>query len=542
VLTDATRRQLQRLRFLLEEALARTQDSTDIGRHSALVLLDGACEYAMSVALGHLGQQIERQFPQKFDALKKARPEWKPDTWSSVMQLHRARNDAQHHGTVAAASYMPSWAAQAQRFIDSLVQVTFEVELRTILVADAVESEDVRRLLVEAEKALEQQDASAAFDAAVAGFDFARGAWRGQRSEAIGRLTLAYSGLSQLGGAETDPTNVSLLRFEDLLEVQPFAPDVAEYHWLLARRGEAKEKLAPSLDVAQRAFLFVLAWVLRWEAFAARYEARRYPPPAPPYEPPVTGADHPVIYDTVVETQHHVGDLLDQPTLENVRYTVRVTLADIPDGERELWAQQVGDVLNERIAERGFDHVGAANVNAGGVVRFHGVSSQVTGDEIQAWIARALSEGDRRYRQKLSERQERAARLPSLRARFEEAMKSVEADQLVIGVTSDERDDGSFWVGVQFRRDETDPMLGHIFDGVAQSARSGRASVDYFDTALWFQTDFDPTEAAALIETIIVGYREQAATRQRGLAEVEARRGALEAELRNKTTASGPRP
>jgi hypothetical protein len=79
-----------------------------------------------------------------------------------------------------------------------------------------------------------------------------------------------------------------------------------------------------------------------------------------------------------------------------------LTLADLPDVDRELWVQQVGDLLNELIAERGFDHIGAANVDAGGIVRFHGVSAHVTSDEIRTWI----STGERRYRLTASERQQ----------------------------------------------------------------------------------------------------------------------------------------
>lgn len=163
MLTDAGRRQLQRLRFLLEEALARTQDPTEIGRHSALVQLDGACEYAMGIALGHRGQSIPRMFPQKFEALRTELEEWRPDAWASVLQLHEARNLVQHHGTVPDSRNMPSWAAQAQRFIDSLVAAAFDVELPSVLVADSVESADVHQALVEAEQAILQQDAAAAF-------------------------------------------------------------------------------------------------------------------------------------------------------------------------------------------------------------------------------------------------------------------------------------------------------------------------------------------------------------------------------------------
>lgn len=306
----------------------------------------------MGISLGYLGKPIPREFRRKFDELEKALPAWTTDTWASVAQLHEARNQAQHHGTVADASYLPSWAAQAQRLIASLVKAAFHVELRDVLVADSIANENVRRPLIEAEGALEQEDAASALTATLAGFDVARKAWRGQRADAIGDLRLQSTGLSHLSGIETDPTNLSLIRFEDLLEVQPFAPDIAEYHWLVARRAEVEQALAPSLDVARRAFLFVVAWVLRWEAFAARYEARRFPPPPRQYEPPVTGAGHPVLYDADVERLHQIGDWLDDPTLENIRYSVRLLLADVPTEQPELWAQQAGDVLNESCARR----------------------------------------------------------------------------------------------------------------------------------------------------------------------------------------------
>jgi hypothetical protein len=533
MLTDPARRQLQRLRFMLEDALGRSQDPTEQGRHSAIVLLDGACEHAMGIALGHRGKSIPRQFPQKFDALQDALGDWQPDSWAAVLQLHEARNQAQHHGTVPDASNMPTWAAQGQRFIDSLVAAVFNVDLSTVLLAEAVEIEDVRSLLVEAEQATQQQDAAAAFQAAIAGFDAAREAWRGQRADAIGHIRLQYSGLSHLvGGVETDPINLSLLRFEDLLEVQPFAQDIGEYHWLIARRSEVEQKIVPTLEVAQRAFRFVVAWVLRWEAFAARYSARQYPPPPPPYEPPVTGGDRPVVFDAIVDLQHQVGNWIDQPSIDTIRYAVRMTLADLPDGDRERWARRVGDVLNELIAARGFDHVGSANIDDRGIVRFHAVSAHVSGAEIHAWIDQALVEGEKRYQAEMSEHQQREESLPDLMSGFQAAVGAADTDQLVARLTSLQRDDGSVWIGVHLRRDEHDPMLGHLLDNVVQAVRSGRSGVDYSDTTIWFEGGFDPGEARRVLEGIAANYAEQAATRRRVLVEIEARRHALESELR----------
>ena len=529
MLTDTSRRQLQRLRFLLEEALTRSQDPTEIGRHSALILLDGACEYAMAISLGHHGESADL-FPKKFAALRKVLVDWKPDAWASILQLHGARNQAQHHGTVVDASNMPGWVAQAQRFIDSLVVAAFDVELRSVLLADSVERDEVRFQLVDAEQALDQGDAVGALSAVIGAFETARETWRGQRVETVGQLQLQYSGLRHLSGVETDPTNLSLIRVEDLLEVGPFAPDIGEYHWLLARRGEFDNEITPTLDTAHRAFLFVLAWVLRWEAFSTRYEARRYPEPAPAYEPPVTGADHPVVFETTIETQHHLGQWLDPPTLENVRYLIRVVLADIPAERRDIWAQEVGAVLNEAVATRLFDDIGGAHVGSDAIIRFHGVSAQVTGGEIRNWVETSLVEGANRYNAKLLELRAREASIPGRVKQLAAAIESVEGSDLVVDVSSDEREDGSVWIGVQLQRDE-DPMLGHALDNVVQRMRSGVEGIDYFNTTLWFVSSFDAGQAAAVVAAVAADYAEEAAERRRGIAAVEARRIALASEL-----------
>ncbi|MDQ5820382.1 MAG: hypothetical protein M3540_02965 [Actinomycetota bacterium] len=532
MLEYATRRQLQRLRFLLEEALARSQDQTDVGRHAAIVQLDGACEHAMALALGRHGRAIRREFRHRFDDLAAALPSWKPDSWASILQLHEARNLAQHHGIVTDRSYLPLWAAHAERFVNSLVSSAFEVQLRDVLVADAVENEEIRHLLVSAEQALGDDDGSASFSAATEGFDSARAAWRGQRAEAIGQLTLRASSLSFLGGDETDPVNRSLIRFEELLEVQPFAPDVAEFHWLVVRRGEVDQGFEATLEDARRAFQFVLAWVLRWEAFAAGYEERRYPVPPPPYEPPTTGADHPVVYDASVKTQHHLSGWLEQETLENVRYVVQITIADLPSEDRELWALEISDVLNEIIVARGIDRVANAIVRPNGTVLIHGVVPEVRAEELLAWIAEAIDRGGERYEQRLGQRRKRLAQVPVVLRKFEDALRSVDPGDLVAGVDPHERDDGSVWVGFRLEVDPSEPMLQHLLDESVSKARAGHPGIDYFDTTLWFQSGSDPQEAASFTAAIAADYRKSTAERAEGLIRVEGRRSALETELR----------
>jgi hypothetical protein len=534
VLTDSTRRELQQLRFLLEEALARSQQQAAIDRRAAVLLLDGACEYAMALALGHQGLRIDERFTQKYSDLRAGLLAWQPDTWTSIRQLHEARNLAQHHGALADPSLMPTWAAQTQRFVTSLVSVAFEVELQSVLVAESVKADGIRRLLVGSERALIDEDATTAFEAAIAAFDIGREIWQGQRFEAIDRVSLQYTGLSGLvSGPEVDPLNRSLLRFEDLLEVQPFAPDIAEYLWLLARTKEFADEIAPTLDTARRAFSFVLAWVLRWEAFAAGYEGRKFPPPPPPYEPPATGADHPILYSADVEKLHHIGQSFDEPGLDNVRYSVRMTLADLPDGDRELWSTQVGDALNEIIAEHGLDMASSAAVSPTGIVRFHGVTAQATAAYLTSSLERALAVGEQRYQAKLAERDELNLRLPLLQQRLDDALAGLDTRGIARASIYEERDDGTRWLGVPLLIDTSaDDMLPQVLQQAVLAVIAGCPDRQFFNTALWFQLDEDPTAAAALVAATAAEYEQRASTRAAGTAAVEQQRRELEAELR----------
>src|SRR5262249_21807774 len=133
-----------------------------------------------------------------------------------------------------------------------------------------------------------------------------------------------------------------------------------------------------------------------------------------------------------------------------------------------------------------------------GIIRFHGVSAQVTGDEIRTWVEISLAEGTRTYEQRLVELRAREATLPARVELIAAAVGSVEPDDFVTDVVSDEREDGSVWIGVRLRRDEN-PLFGHALDNVVHQVRSGVQGVDYFDTTLWFVSTFDPGEAGAIV-------------------------------------------
>jgi hypothetical protein len=402
-----------------------------------------------------------------------------------------------------------------------------------VLVSEAVADEEIRQALVESERALVREDADAAFAAAVSAFDIARKEWQRQRLEMIGPVSLQYSGLSRLSTDETDPVNRSLLRFEDLLEVAPFAPDIAEYHWLLARSQETEDKIPTRLTTARRAFSFVLAWVLRWEAFTVRYETRQYPPPAAPYEPPTTGAEHPVLVHAEVDALQHVGHWNDDPSLESVRYSIKLTLGDIPEAGREIWADEVGKALNEIIAVRGSESVSSAGVYPDGIVRLHGAKAEISPDEVDSWLQEAIAEGGTRYKAKLTKWQAEIAGLPDALGRVNSAVSDVETFGIARPAIARDRDgDGILWLGIPFEIDASgDEMLPQVLMDCVYAQTGGTPEIRFYGNTLWLPLDYDPTAVSALVAAALAEYRRRATVRAEGRMAVEERRQALERTL-----------
>src|SRR5687767_6396209 len=91
---------LVRLRFLLAGALAAATDQTPTGRHVSVVFLDGVTELALHLAADELGIDVrprhglEDIYASVAGELASA---WDRKSWKGVRELHRARNNLQHH-------------------------------------------------------------------------------------------------------------------------------------------------------------------------------------------------------------------------------------------------------------------------------------------------------------------------------------------------------------------------------------------------------------------------------------------------------------
>lgn len=179
---------LVRLRLLAEDAARRAGDSSEAGRHQALIALDGACEHALWLAARHDGVRIKENqrgsLPVLHGAITHQRSNWRLDGWAGVNQMHEARNGAQHAGITPDTQQLVAWADAATAFVNSLCIAAFGAELKDIVLASAIRDEELRGLLTSAEMVLAENPRQS-FAASEMALSSARWRWRNQRQAAV---------------------------------------------------------------------------------------------------------------------------------------------------------------------------------------------------------------------------------------------------------------------------------------------------------------------------------------------------------------------
>jgi hypothetical protein len=350
---------LVRLRHTLMHAERLAADLSEWGRHTALVMLDGACEYAMrlSLAFRKVGQQKEG-FPNLIDALdQELGAAWSPPARRDVLDMHNARNRAQHGGVLPDPALSPRWRDAVDVFIRSLVDAVYGVDLDDVLLAAAVIDRELRSDTERVERLMADGDNTGAFAAAVALLGRARNRWRDQQQDAYGWMPMAHD-----SDALPDMLDAAQ-RGTDYADVGVFADDLGEYHWLLATRRHAAQGVALTDDDARRASLFVYHWLLRWQHFDAQYPRDRWRAAYSELAPPVTvdreGREEPTRIMTV--------DFAQRLELAG-RYWRRidVVVANIPERGRGDWGDDMAGAL--AAAARNYGLTGSENAAHGDVL------------------------------------------------------------------------------------------------------------------------------------------------------------------------------
>lgn len=387
-----TRGQLLRLRQLLEEAQARAHDASPIGRHVALILLDGACENAMKIVLtahGIAPKRNEDGFHQVYARVTTCLPGWSGEAWAEVSNMHASRNLAQHRGATPDADDVATWSAAVERFTRSLIHAAFAVEINDVFLADAISTDELRDLLTRADRAVRARDPHESMRLSVEAFDLARNEWSAQHATAVDLPTLQ---ISPLGIAATDGPTYAIHQLNDYTEVLPFAASLGEYIWFLARRDDLQRDVERTVEDAQRLLRFVIDWVLRWEAFAQSYSGRHYPPQEPAVPLRTAPGDPPLIYATHVVSREEPGG---QDIRDRTRYDITYELANMPDTEAQSFAAFLREDLGESVDINHADpaYRAHASVWPEGLIRFWGIepsaSPTILGERVHAAVNRA---------------------------------------------------------------------------------------------------------------------------------------------------------
>jgi hypothetical protein len=411
-LDPITCERLIELRALLDKAKAQSGDRSVVGRHAAVILLDGACEYAIGLAGDELGVK-SKEFHNLVHLLRKnLDARWQGEGMKGVLDLHAMRTSAQHHGVRADPAELPRWAADSERFVHSLVATVFGVDLVTLTLASMIADNAIKTLLAQAEQHLLVGDPAAALAALLRAFEQARRQWAGQRREAEGHRPSPPMGSHDLTAKDVRKT---LALMESYAEVSPFAADLGEYVWLRSLEASTSSGPPPTLEEAQRAFSFIFGWILRWESFNSQYVSNRTGRWLRALRPPRIGepGDPPTIIEASVEVERRHG------VPDGFVLVATLQLANAPDEGFDQWLDDLRGELRKSIDGSWI------SLARNGRITFHGLNPETDPAALVDVVEQAFLAVDRRAQQRSEEQFRLEVELARLAEPYRERLGSI---------------------------------------------------------------------------------------------------------------------
>jgi hypothetical protein len=250
-------RHLLTLRFMLGDA---TRWATQAGPErltTAVILLDGVVERAVNLAASELpGPVGSREDMLKVAGkVREARRDWKPPAWRDILDLHRARNSAQHAGQRPNADDIAPWTNAVGAFVRDVVSFHLGIDLDRVALTDAVRHRSLRRLLEGAAASLAAEEHARSVQQSVNATILALSGWTGAQSMKVGIQELF-----------ADPPGPSgrLDALERRVALSTFAQDPAEVAWFSVVMLDTPANM--DKDDAERALAFATSWILGYEA------------------------------------------------------------------------------------------------------------------------------------------------------------------------------------------------------------------------------------------------------------------------------------
>src|SRR5699024_4024298 len=138
--------QLLSLRVALEDALLRAKGAGRYRRGSAIVALDAVVERASWIVMVTRGLTPPKngKLDDYISQLVQHLQTWKPPILTDIKQLRRARNSAQHEGLEPDRDQLPVWSHATEFYVTSLIDAQFSIDLKQIVLSDAIQDEALR--------------------------------------------------------------------------------------------------------------------------------------------------------------------------------------------------------------------------------------------------------------------------------------------------------------------------------------------------------------------------------------------------------------
>jgi len=395
--------QLLGLRLMLEDALRRARHAGPHQRATATVMLDATVERATSLTCVSLGLQAKPN--DSLDTLisrvkEHLEDQWKPRVLPDVRLLHRARNAAQHEGLAPDRSMLPGWASATEAYVVGLVDTVFAVDLRHVVMSDAIVDPQLRELVATAATALAAGELEASARASTAAFKTARGRW--EKMHGAGPVEFWPPSMAH-GTPMHAQAQIDELR--SVISTTALAVDPSEVAWF---RAAAREPDVLDSDDVERMLSFAFGWVATLDLAQQSWVPDRRRRAEIAERLVRTGAEPARIFEAI-----------SMDPLAEGRFHVVFRLRNVPGpDEYDDWANALGTLLRAGDGPRGLwdvrpnGTVAATFPEAGATAAVERLAGALAGTDAALAAARdehdaersAFGELTREYRHGLAER------------------------------------------------------------------------------------------------------------------------------------------
>lgn len=274
-LTSHEVEQLISLRIALTEAVSNAKRAGRYQRGAVIVALDATVERASSIVATTRGITIPKNGALD-DLISKLKQdfgsEWVPRVLPDIRHLRRARNAAQHEGLEPDREQLPRWASATETYVHSLIAAQYKVDVRRIVLADAVQDIELRGMIGRAEVAREQNDYRASVDECSSAYEEARSRWNGfQRNHRVKRSPFNTQIFDRKSFEYLD-SRVTII--EQVEAASSFSSSPAEAEWFVRTIAEQGDVF--DAEDADRALSFAFQWVVEFERAAEAWTPDRY--------------------------------------------------------------------------------------------------------------------------------------------------------------------------------------------------------------------------------------------------------------------------